>query len=99
MKQKIYLKNYINIKKIKKKNKKSSSKIFEELIKEINQDLNKPDNNIYVLLFHAVVEACTVTNIDPEDVKKFISPVIKEKIEAEAMRLNFLPRQNTLYFE
>tara|TARA_B100001939_G_C16917687_1_gene607720 strand:- start:705 stop:935 length:231 start_codon:yes stop_codon:yes gene_type:complete len=47
----------------------------------------------------AVVEACTVTNIDPEDVKKFISPVIKEKIEAEAMRLNFLPRQNTLYFE
>jgi hypothetical protein len=47
----------------------------------------------------AVVEACNVTNIDPEDVKKFISPVIKEKIEAEAMRLNFLPRQNTLYFE
>ena len=47
----------------------------------------------------AVVEACNVTNIDPGDVKKFISPVIKEKIEAEAMRLNFLPRQNTLYFE
>ena len=47
----------------------------------------------------AVVEACNITNIDPEDVKKFISPVIKEKIEAEAMRLNFLPRQNTLYFE
>lgn len=47
----------------------------------------------------AVVEACSITSIDPEDVKKFISPVIKEKIEAEAMRLNFLPRQNTLYFE
>lgn len=47
----------------------------------------------------AVVEACDITNIDPEDVKKFISPVIKEKIEAEAMALNFLPRQNTLYFE
>ena len=47
----------------------------------------------------AVVEACNVTNIDPEDVKKFISPVIKEKIEAEAMRLNFLPRQNTLPFD
>ena len=47
----------------------------------------------------AVVEACNVTNIDPEDVKKFISPVIKEKIEAEAMALNYLPRQNTLYFE
>jgi len=47
----------------------------------------------------AVVEACSATNIDPEDVKKFISPVIKEKIEAEAMRLNYLPRQNTLIFE
>ena len=47
----------------------------------------------------AVVEACDITNIDPEDVKKFISPVIKEKIEAEAMALNYLPRQNTLYFE
>jgi|TARA_B100000085_G_scaffold91099_2_gene82355 Glu-tRNA(Gln) amidotransferase subunit E-like FAD-binding protein len=47
----------------------------------------------------AVVEACKLTSIDPEDVKKFISPVIKEKIEAEAMSLNFLPRQNTLYFE
>lgn len=47
----------------------------------------------------AVVEACDITNIDPEDVKKFISPVIKEKLEAEAMALNFLPRQNTLFFD
>ena len=37
--------------------------------------------------------------MDPEDVKKFISPVIKEKIEAEAMKLNYLPRQNELAFE
>lgn len=47
----------------------------------------------------AIVEVCKETNIDVEDVKKFISPVIKEKIEAEAMELNFLPRQNTLCFE
>jgi hypothetical protein len=47
----------------------------------------------------AIVEACKLTNIDPEDVKKFISPVVKEKLEAEAMRLNYLPRQNTLFFE
>lgn len=47
----------------------------------------------------AVIEACGLTSIDPEDVKKFISPVIKEKIEAEAMHLNYLPRQNTLIFE
>jgi hypothetical protein len=47
----------------------------------------------------AIVEVCKETNIDVEDVKKFISPVIKEKLEAEAMQLNFLPRQNTLCFE
>lgn len=47
----------------------------------------------------AVVEACEITNIDPQDVKKYISPVIKEKIEAEAMKLNFLPKQNELIFE
>ena len=36
----------------------------------------------------AIVEVCEITNIDPEDVKKFISPVVKETLEAEAMKLN-----------
>ena len=35
-------------------------------------------------------------DIEPEDVKKFISPVIKGKVEAEAMQLNYLPKMNTL---
>jgi hypothetical protein len=47
----------------------------------------------------AVIETCEMTNIDPQDVKKLISNVIREKIEAEAMNLNFLPRQNELLFE
>lgn len=47
----------------------------------------------------AVIETCKITNIDPQDVKKFISNVIREKIEAEAMSLNFLPKQNELLFE
>lgn len=44
----------------------------------------------------AIIEVCDNKDIDLEDVRKYISPVIKEKLEAEAMRLNFLPRQNTL---
>lgn len=44
----------------------------------------------------AVITLCDKHNVDLEDVKKFISPVIKNKIEAEAMTLNYLPRQNTL---
>lgn len=55
------------------------------------------ENNLNYI--DATVRACEITNIDPEDVKKFISPNIKEKIQTEAMNLNFLPRQNQLIFE
>ena len=65
---------------------------FTKLIE--TQVLDKRLSNI-----DAVVEVCDQTSIDPEDVKKFISPVIKEKIEAEAMKLNYLPKQNELTFE
>lgn len=47
----------------------------------------------------AVIDVCEETNIEPEDVKKFLNGVIVEKVEAEAMNLNFLPRQNMLIFE
>ena len=44
----------------------------------------------------AVIDLCDIMNMDPGDVKKFISPVIEDKIEAEARRLNYLPRGNVL---
>jgi len=44
----------------------------------------------------AIVWLCEEHAIEIEDIKKFISPAIKDKLEAEARRLNFLPRQNTL---
>ena len=44
----------------------------------------------------AVVYLCEDNNIELEDVKKFLSPSIKDRIEAEAMGLNFLPKGNTL---
>jgi len=44
----------------------------------------------------AVVHLCEKNNLEVEDVKKYISEPIKEKIEAEARRLNFLPRGNEL---
>lgn len=47
----------------------------------------------------AVVDLCDKLDIEPIDVKKFISPVIQGKIEAEAMMLNLIPRQNTLSFD
>lgn len=44
----------------------------------------------------AVVHICDETNIDPIDVKKFLSNIVKNKIEAEARALNYLPKINTL---
>ena len=44
----------------------------------------------------AILHLCEKNSIDPEDVKKFVSPIIKSKVEAEAMNLNFLPKLNTL---
>lgn len=47
----------------------------------------------------AIVWLCEEHNIEIEDVRKFINPIVKAKLEAEARRLNFLPRTNELVFE
>jgi hypothetical protein len=47
----------------------------------------------------AVLYFCEKNNLDEIDVKKFIAGPIKSKIEAEAMKLNFLPRGNELPLE
>jgi len=44
----------------------------------------------------AILLLCDQNDIDPEDVRRFISPGIKSKLEAEAMSLNFLPKTNSL---
>lgn len=47
----------------------------------------------------AILWLCEENSIEPEDAKKFISPIIKDKLEAEARKLNYLPRTNELVFE
>jgi cell division ATPase FtsA len=44
----------------------------------------------------SVVHICEQQNIEPEDVKKFLTKQVKEKIEAEAKALNYLPKGNEL---
>ena len=67
-------------------NKSKFTEIVEETV--IEKELSYMDAVLYI---------CEMNSIDLEDVKKFISPIIKGKIEAEAMALNFLPKQNTLF--
>lgn len=44
----------------------------------------------------AVIQVCEDNDVEIEEVRRFIATGIKEKIEAEARGLNFLPRMNTL---
>lgn len=62
---------------------------FTLLIEETVGDLKIP-------YMEAILHVCEKNSIEPEDVKKFISPIIKDKLEAEAMALNFLPRGNAI---
>lgn len=43
-----------------------------------------------------VVDICETNNIDPGDVKKFLTTIVKDKIEAEAKALNYLPKGSEL---
>jgi ribosomal protein L25 (general stress protein Ctc) len=47
----------------------------------------------------AVVYACEQHNIEIEDSRKYVNIVLKQKIEAEAMQLNFLEKNAQLPFE
>tara|TARA_B100002019_G_scaffold277741_1_gene277863 strand:+ start:4057 stop:4299 length:243 start_codon:yes stop_codon:yes gene_type:complete len=62
---------------------------FTKLIEKTVSDLRIP-------YMDAILHLCDENNIDPEDVGKFISPIIKGKLEAEAMGLNFLPKTNSI---
>ena len=44
----------------------------------------------------AIIHLCEKHGIELEDCKKYVSPVIKEKLEVEAMNLNFFPKGNEL---
>ncbi len=47
----------------------------------------------------AVMHCCEENKIELEDAKKYVSTVIKSKLEAEAMSLNFLEKSATLPIE
>ena len=62
---------------------------FTKLIESTVADMKLP-------YMDAILHVCNKNDIEPEDVRKFISPVIRDKLEAEAMDLNFLPKKNSI---
>lgn len=69
-------------------NKQRFSMLIEETV--VNSRLSYMD---------AIIDVCEKNLIDIEEVKKFISNSIRDKLEAEARELNYLPKQNTLPFD
>jgi len=61
-----------------------TKKRFSKMIEDYIQ--NHPDSSY----MDAVLQVCEERVIDPMDVGKLISPVIREKIEAEAMSANLV---------
>ena len=53
-------------------------------------------SELHIPYMEAILHVCDKNQIEPEDVKRFISPIMKDKLEAEAMQLNFLPKQNAI---
>lgn len=58
--------------------------------------IEKTVSDLRITYMDAILHLCDENDIDPEDVGKFISPIIKGKLEAEAMGLNFLPKTNSI---
>ena len=62
---------------------------FTKLIESVVSEFKIP-------YMDAIIKVCETNDIEIEDISKFISPIIKNKLEAEAMDLNFLPKKNSI---
>lgn len=66
-------------------NKKKFTKMVEDCVR--TKSMSYMDTVVYL---------CEENNLEIEDVKKYIAISIKEKIEMEAMKLNFLEKSGSL---
>ena len=78
-----------------------TSKNIDELIDENFMDKNKfsmtienivKESNKTINYIDAIVEYCESKDIEVESIVKLIAPSLKEKIKAEATRLNYIKR-------
>lgn len=63
------------------------SKLVEQTVRQLN-----------ISYMETIIHLSEEHKIELDDMKRYLSPVIKDKLEAEARNLNYLPRENTLPF-
>ena len=64
--------------------------------KKFSKMVEQSVSSLKLSYIDAVVHLCEKNKMELEDIGKFISPQIKQKIEYEGMNLNMLPKGNTL---
>lgn len=69
-----------------------TKKRFSEAVEKLVISKNMP-------WMDAVIVVCDNNSIDPSEVNRLLSESIKGKIEAEAMKLNLIPKGNELPFD
>jgi fumarylacetoacetate (FAA) hydrolase family protein len=78
-----------------------TSKTIDELIDENFMDKNKfsmtienivKDSNRTINYIDAIVDYCEIKDIEVESIVKLIAPSLKEKLKAEATRLNYIKK-------
>lgn len=60
-----------------------TKKRFTTMVEETVRELS-------INYLDAILHLCEKHNLDVEDAKKYISPVIKDKLEADAMKLRYI---------
>lgn len=74
--------------------------MFEELkimsSKKFSYEIEEYVKKTGVSYLDAIMEYCTENKIEPETVATLISKPLKEKIEADAMKLNLIPKVSQL---
>ena len=68
---------------------KQNSKTFSLEVERLAKEKN-------ITHMEAVLEHCRIQDIEPDSVTRLISKSLKDKIEANARDLNFIPRQAKL---
>jgi len=63
---------------------------------KFTKHIEKKVDELKISYMDAIIKVCENNENEIDDVKKFVSPVIKDKLEAEAMELNFLPKKNSI---
>ena len=67
---------------------------FSQMVEEARLADDRSNRANRISYMDSIMHLCEKHGIEIEDVKKYLTPTIKSKVEAEAKRLNFLKEKS-----